>query len=408
MLIESLIERLKQTTVGEESLAEFYADLIAAGRADPTGDWRAILQELPFDEWSFDDRYGDDAWRMTIAGLQPVIELLPVGQPGRSTPARTALSFLGLLLLIFNGLSESSYRRSRRPPWARSSGPADPPVDFSESAIVPAAAATHDCARSCHRLVQDDSIAETICRVYYPDRPADGPGRAGHPRRNAWVEDVERKGFSFHRHGTTSIIMRGTGAEKDGAARPYALKLILYPYLRIPRIEQATLSYKDRMPRALADDVHLTHVWASASSWILMDFVTGSSLTELYADRPVPSKPRVDLASLRHYGTALLDALCQLDCRYNEDHPGLRRVHGDLTPSNIIVGGDSQAPVVHLIDVGRNYLYEHSAITGEEGIRRPVCRTGSQGLGTGRRHRRRGPVLARPPADPLRRSGSAR
>jgi serine/threonine protein kinase len=370
VLIESLIERLKKTAVSEHSLTEFYVGLLQPGRADPTEDWRSILQEFPFDEWSFDDRFGDNAWRTTMDSLQPVSELLPVEQPGRSAPARSALSFLGLLLLTVNGLSESSYRRSPRPPGSRTPDTADRPAEVTGSGIAPDAAMTHDCVRSCHRLIQDEGIAEAICRAYYPDRPADleaTPDQTAQQTSAAWTKDVVKKGFSFHRHGTTSIIVRGTGTEKDGASRSYALKLILYPYLRIPRIEQATQYYKDRMPKAVAGDVHLPHVWASASSWILMDFVAGSSLSEVYADRPVPRKPRIDLVRLRSYGTAIFDALCQLDCRYNEGNPGPRRVHGDLTPSNIIVSSGSHTPVIHLIDVGRNYLYAHSSISGEEG-----------------------------------------
>ncbi len=232
------------------------------------------------------------------------------------------------------------------------------------------AVTTHDCARSCYRLVQDDGIATAICGVYCPDRLADMeafPSGADNPVRKTWAEDVAKKGFTFHRHGTTSIILRGTGAERHGVERAYALKLILYPYLRITRIEQATLRYKDRMPRATAGDVHFTHVWASASSWILMDFIAGSTLSELYANRSLDRKARIDLASIRNLGLALLDGLCQLDERYNEGNSGPRRVHGDLTPSNIIISGDDEAPVAHLIDIGRNYLYAHSAVTGEEG-----------------------------------------
>lgn len=371
MLIESLVERLKKTAVSEQSLTEFGADLSSPDRGRGVADWRSILQDLPFDQWSFDDRFGDDAWRTVLASLRPVADLLPVRQPGRSAPARSALSFLGLLLLMFNGLNESSYRRSHLPAGAPVPDAANRAAggEGGGELAEAAAATTHDCASTCHRLVEDESIADAIFRVYYPNRPADvrvAGTPSGHQVKRAWAEDVGKGGFRFHRHGTTSVVLRGTGTEKDGAARPYALKLILYPYLRSPRIEQATLGYKDRMPRAYDDDRHLTRVWASASSWILMDFVAGKSLSEIYAERPVHRGRPVDLASLRRYGEALFDALCELDQRYGQDYSGPRRVHSDLTPSNIIVSGDG-APVIHLIDIGRNYLYAHSSITGEEG-----------------------------------------
>src|SRR5262249_27685037 len=133
------------------------------------------------------------------------------------------------------------------------------------------------------------------------------------------------------------------------------------------RIEQATLGYKEWAPKARAEDVHLTRVWACASSWILMDFVDGVPLSELYQRRRFGPTSRVDLPELRRYGAALFAALRQFDERFNQDKSRPHRVHGDLSPSNIIVGGREQTPVIHLIDVGRNYLYAHSAIFGAEG-----------------------------------------
>jgi hypothetical protein len=359
--LRSLIEHLRNGSVDESTLPTIRRSVLRdATRARST--WREILLDLPFDESSFDDRFGDGAWRRTVANLNGVCDMLPVRSRDRTDVDVSVLSFLGLLLVTLNGLGESSYRRSHQ-------------AAVAAVADQPPPAATHDCARTCQRLVQDKAIAELMSQVYRPDLPADEHARAHEQSKGAgtadsrrvWQDDVEGNDVVFYRHGTTSIILSGRGRMKDGAQRKFALKLILYPFLRIPRIEQATRNYKEVSPKATADDTHLTRVWASASNWILMDFVEGTALSELFVSGTRTDPQRVDLAALRRYGLAVFAALCQFDKRVNEDNHATRRVHGDLSPSNIIISGDEFAPQAHLIDIGRNYLYAHSSVAGAEG-----------------------------------------
>jgi hypothetical protein len=371
--LEPLIRQLRAERVDGRALSALEGVLLPGG-SGTISCWRDILQDLPFDEWSFDDRFGNNAWRDTVDALQGVCAMLPVRKAGRSAAETAVLSFLGVLLLTLNGLAESSHRRYPRTSASRAArldhrSPAGP----HSSDGGPPPATTHDCARSCARLVQDDGIADAMARIYFPDRAADAEAKAGEldeggtDAESVWKEDVCGNSLSFHRHGTTSIILRGMGSKKDGKRRGFALKLILYPFLRISRIEQATIAYQDLIPDISEDDLHLTPVWCSASSWILMGFVAGTPLNELYATHTNGSASRVELGELRRFGTALFDALCELDVRINVHDKGSVSVHGDLSPSNIIVSGGDEDPVVHFIDIGRNYLYSHTSVLGQDG-----------------------------------------
>jgi serine/threonine protein kinase len=374
--LELLIDKLRDRKVDERTLSKL-KEVLVPKRADLVPRWREILQDLPFDEWSFDDRFGNNAWQRTIAHLQGVCDMLPVGKPGRSDTDTSVLSFLGVLLFTLNGLAESSHRRYPRTIASIAGGPArtgtPTPPGALPSGDGPPPAVTHDCARSCARLIQDDHIVDAVGRIYFPDRLADLKGREHGDERGdpgalkVWREDVCGNHLTFHRHGTTSIILRGLGSKKDGERRPFALKLILFPFLRVSRIEQSTLAYKKLMPEASENDPYFVRVWSSASSWIVMRLVDGTPLNELYAEHISGTTARVDLDNLRRYGVALFDALCEFDVRFNTGKKGPRLVHGDLSPSNIIVSGTADNPAVHFIDIGRNYLYSHTSVLGQDG-----------------------------------------
>jgi hypothetical protein len=57
-------------------------------------------------------------------------------------------------------------------------------------------------------------------------------------------ESVDFSTLEFHRHGTTSFILKGRiGQRSHGEVKTFALKCIIYPFLRIPRISRATRDY---------------------------------------------------------------------------------------------------------------------------------------------------------------------
>ncbi|WNI18773.1 hypothetical protein [Actinacidiphila sp. ITFR-21] len=320
--------------------------------------WRRMLQDIPVDERSFDDRFG-------IASRTDVIDVLTrwcLGYPAQSDDRRAALSglfgFASLFLLTLLSLAESEAQRSN-----------------SHTSAVPDGgdrALTHDCEGTCRVLVAEAAVAEAIAGVYSPQSL---PGR----RHPAWPAEpewraVQREALRFHRHGSTSVILRGTTATSVHGTRPqFALKLILYPFTKIRTIAQATREYAARYDTSAFDSRHLVRVWASYDSWILMDFVEGRTLAETVREESVVEANgagdfrRLRLDRLEEKGVLLFDALDELQriARDNRSRDQFTGVHADLSPSNIIVSdGDG---TFKLIDLGRNYLYTHT-ITGTTGV----------------------------------------
>lgn len=211
--------------------------------------------------------------------------------------------------------------------------------------------------------------------MYSPEREPAGrrPPVAGGTAAREW-RAMQRK-LRFHRHGSTSMILRGSTADAVHGTRPeFALKLILYPFTRIATLAQATRGYAETYGTASTGARHLVRVWASFDSWILMDFVEGRTLAELVreeADREPADGRRasplsLDLDRLRDKGLLLFDALEELQRIAREDpvRGGPKGVHADLTPSNIIVSASDGT--FKLVDLGRNYLYTHT-VTGTGG-----------------------------------------
>ncbi|MFI8992878.1 hypothetical protein [Streptomyces sp. NPDC053542] len=342
--------------------------------------WRRMLQDIPLDERSFDDRFG-------LAGRQDTISRLTTwclgyrtqrgtGGPTRRRPASAAdalFGFVSLFLLTLLGLAESEAQRSLPQPSAAPGG--------SGTAL------THDCGGVCGVLVAEDAVAQVITEVYSPQ------ARSGTRRAAATVEEsterewqaMQRK-LRFHRHGSTSMILRGTTASAVHGTRPeFALKLILYPFTKIPTLTRATREYAETYGTSGTGSRHLVRVWASFDSWILMDFVAGRTLAEVIreereeAEREAADTGRalsLRLDRLREKGLLLFEALEELQRVARDDtdtdtgigpdsvHGRFTGVHADLSPSNIIVS-DADG-TFKLIDLGRNYLYTHT-ITGTAG-----------------------------------------
>lgn len=220
----------------------------------------------------------------------------------------------------------------------------------------------------------EDAVAEVIAEVYHP-QPRPGRRRAdaaASPAENEWR--AMRRQLRFHRHGSTSMILRGTTATTVHGTRPeFALKLILYPFTRIRTLTHATRKYAETYGAAGTGSRHLVRVWASFDSWILMDFVEGRTLEEFVREEWEPEAAgagqalSLRLDRLREKGVLLFEALEDLQriARDAPEHGRLKGVHADLSPSNIIVS-DADGGAFTLIDLGRNYLYTHT-ITGTPG-----------------------------------------
>jgi hypothetical protein len=156
----------------------------------------------------------------------------------------------GVFLLTWFGLRHSEARRS---------------ADAAEHTRL-------RCAETCGRLVADNDIGDLLLSVH--------AGTSGPPA--AWKDRVEAKALHFHRHGTTSIILRSTDSET-------ALKLLHMPFTAIPAIIEASRNQYQmygRLTVPAGGTGDLVDVIASADSWILMNFVDGITLAELM-DEPM-------------------------------------------------------------------------------------------------------------------------
>ncbi|WP_406114783.1 hypothetical protein [Streptomyces sp. NBC_01014] len=320
--------------------------------------WRRLLQDISLDEVSFDGRFGLGSRRATLASLVPWCLGYLAPSRRRQAGPDALFGFVGLFLLTLLGLAESEAQRS----LPQSSAP---PGGSGQ-------ALTHDCGSICGVLIAEDAVAEAVSAVYSP-QPVTGRRRADanlDPAEREW-RALERK-LRFHRHGTTSMILRGNTASSVHGTRPeFALKLILYPFTRISTLAHATRTYAETYGTSSTASQHLVRVWASFDSWILMDFIKGKTLAEVVREESEQESsagqvPTLRLDRLRTKGLLLFEAMEELQ-RIAEDSPEHSRVkglHADLSPSNIIVS-DADG-TFKLIDLGRNYLYTHT-ITGTTG-----------------------------------------
>lgn len=307
-------------------------------------DWSRVLFALPFEAHSFSGEF-EQSWETVIEQLTRWrTEFAARPEPFRSE-FRAVGGYLGLLLLTLVSLAHSYQRR------------------YDQGERMP-----HDCAALCVPAVEDPAVREAIRTLYAPDAPipdVEGSADGDAATLDAW-RDVDAGTLRFHRHGTTSFILTGLPLRQAHGRRiPFALKCIVYPYLRVPTIVRATRDYRSSYgdvragEDAVTEALPLARAWASSGRWILMDFVPGETLAE-YLSRQ-QARPRIRLDLLRDLGPRLLGVLDELD------RCGLR--HGDLSPSNIILSGPGSGPGgatgaggrrFVLIDLGVNYLYSHT------------------------------------------------
>ncbi|MBM7785061.1 serine/threonine-protein kinase [Tenggerimyces flavus] len=288
--------------------------------------WRDVLLGIPPDSGTFTAQL-ELPWDRVITALTGWRARLADRERGELGSLN---GFAGLLLLTLLALRHSERQRS---PWA-DEGP------------------DHDCTLLCERLVKDPDVQDALRELYAPAEP------------NAEWDAIKVRSLTFHRHGTTSFLLRGMPTERRaGELKPLALKCIVYPFLRIPTIARATKGYATtyELPLDVEAD-HLVGVWASSDSWLLMDFIDGQTLAELLAAQangPANvGKARLDLARLRTIGDELFSALADLEACELE--------HGDLSPSNILVVEVEGTRRLRLVDLGVNFLYLHN-LPGRDG-----------------------------------------
>lgn len=323
--------------------------------------WRQALLQLPTDAQSFLNRY-ERHWDLVIADLARWCADFRSRPPAERQHLEGVFGYLGLLLVTLVSLRHSDeYRHPREGPDDDGGGP--PPV-------------RHDCAALCVPMLDEPAVRRALHEVYapdawIPDQEIDN-SEPDDSTRAEWAR-IDLASLRFHRHGTTSIILSGLPVDAaHGRRQRLALKCLIYPYLRVPTIARATRSYYHRYGQPSRDLRHLVRVWASSSSWILMDLVPGETLAE-HLDRRRTAGNGVGLATAASGGARRrprpgsaaelrIDLLDELGGELFHTMAELERAglrHCDLSPSNIMVVTDEEADrrSFVLIDLGANYLY---------------------------------------------------
>ncbi|WP_205324175.1 hypothetical protein [Glycomyces sp. YM15] len=298
-------------------------------------DWRAALLDIPLDERAYADRLGID--RSTEIGRLWAWWT----DPGPNLRVNSATAgFLGCFLLTLISMHRSDRMRYHGETYEKGEIAGESPDAL------------------CRQLVADPAVQDAITLLYSPpawDREAAA----------VWAT-IDFSTMAFHRQGTTSFILTVESMTRAvGRAERYALKCLIYPHLRIPAIVKATRSYRREFGGVRPEKSPLVTVWASHDSWVLMDFVEGTTLADYLraiARSRTPPKAEilrpVDIERLRALGTLLLEAMIVLAEKVGH--------HNDLTPSNIIVQEENGTPVrLKLIDLGVNFLHTRTLAGAE-------------------------------------------
>ena len=315
--------------------------------------WREALLDLPTDSLTF-AAYFECSWDEQIQKVQDWLDHFQNLEPTERSEARERVfGHLALLLITLTSLRHSEQYRSGQ--------------DARSAAAPGINERFHECAQACQSLVRLSAVRSAIRDVYAP------PGGLARDSQTAAVQkewaDIDFDTLEFHRHGTTSFILTGQVRRGRLGQRPrFALKCIVYPYLRLPVINRSTKDYAVTYRVTDQQATHLTRVWASCERWILMEFIEGLTLTEWLQEQAVAKPeihssgalPRLDLDQLETLGNALFEALEELERS--------KTLHGDLSPSNIIMASGARKGfyTFKLIDFGANYLHTHS-LTGNSG-----------------------------------------
>jgi len=239
---------------------------------------------LPLDERSFNDMYYPEVCFSSF--VRSLGEWWTAKhQPDSENEARqrygTLLGFIGLILLTFRSLAESDRRRSEADSSLAGSTRLQGDA-YEDDELV------HGGCELCHALVESSSV-RCVIEVLYDTGENFSVKQSKNVSGNSreWRSVIDFTSLRFYRHGSTSIICSCPNEAIFGAE--YALKLIIFPFLRFRSIGEATKAYaKKYNPRDEETDQssnaqHVVGVLASSDSWILMPFIKGLTLSEFMA-----------------------------------------------------------------------------------------------------------------------------
>lgn len=256
---------------------------------------RGLLQKLPLEERSFNDEYAniEVTFKDFITYLWEWCKAYRLRDLEDQKRYEAFYGFLGFMLITLEALAESDKRRNE----SRSTTSAV--FNYRD----------HDCRHVCGALISDPAIQQAIKVVY--ETHSDYTSRAKNTITDGlddWRE-LDFDSLAFHRHGTTSIILRVRGEGQ----KLRALKLILFPFMRFQAIKRETseygIHYNPEIPKAtpskvapLGEDMSegissgdlvyeqidenqsgVVQVLASSERWILMKYIDGMTLAELMA-----------------------------------------------------------------------------------------------------------------------------
>jgi serine/threonine protein kinase len=335
-------------------------------------DWHLLISAIPLDKLSFQSEVGvqrAEAIRLLTSWCRSFIGSRLEDSGNGAVEIH---GFLSVLLMTLIAMEEGA---------SSSNGSRDDALDGELRDVAGKhALSRHNCEETCGALTRLSSVRSVLLDLYAPEDSTTVPLSPVHLERkkNAFDRwECLRKDylFRFHRHGSTSFILHCSAKGRI----QFALKCVLLPYSNVPLIASKTESYvtdHDSLDGEGCSVQHMVQVRASATQWILMDFVDGFTLSEeierLKSEEierlrrnppwfgrvhhmqraPVTGNVRLDL--IRILGLPLLGALGEL-------HRAGKR-HEDLSPTNVIVRrqasvDDRYEYYVTFIDFGRNYLY---------------------------------------------------
>ena len=260
----SLIQALKNTAPGElREIGQFGDQLglhtLASFADNPAATERArhLLQTLPLDERSFNDAHIDDGVNFRVhGGPGRLVPGLPFETPAETQTRHAALfGFLHLMLITVESLGESDRKRDK----SRSVVAADTSDGRS-----------HDCRETCGQLIRDEAVQLAIGDLPNAECLLRQEGVIPTAGSSDW-DSLDFTSLVFHRHGTTSIILRVV--EVGGNIR--ALKLILFPFLRFQAIMRETRDYGQRYNPAAVAAAPSTHAIPESTSWPGPGHLTG-------------------------------------------------------------------------------------------------------------------------------------
>lgn len=333
-----------------------------------TNSWRRLISAVPLDKLSFHLEVGIQRAEAIYLLSKWCRSFASRGPEDSDDGAAEMHGFLSVLLITLITMEEGALSLS----GPRSDALDDEFLEVAGKRLM----SRHNCEENCGALTRIPSVRSAFLDLYTPDEASTMESSSmGRRQKKNSIEEWKRlraDSLEFHRHGSTSFILRGLPEWSARGRIQFALKCVLLPYSNVPVIASKTESYAtdhDSVGGEGCSVQHMVQVWASTTRWILMDFVEGVTLSEeierLKRDPPrigrerrvrgvVPLTGNVRLDLIRILGLPLLRVLDEL-------HRAGKR-HEDLSPTNIIVrrrtsADDRYEYDVTFIDFGRNYLY---------------------------------------------------